>query len=149
MPGDENPWATIMNNPPIKDKTLPELNAIITIPKWATDEYAINTFMSICRRQINLTTTAPNPLKDDRNIESRPPLNKGFSKNHLNPPNFSSNPAKIIEPVNGASTWALGNHKCTPYMGNLTKNADIVRNISIDLYKDHKFIGLRLMKKLN
>jgi len=39
------------------------------------------------------------------------------------PPNFKSTPAKIIDPATGASTWALGSHKCTEYIGILTKKA--------------------------
>jgi len=31
-------------------------------------------------------------------------------------------PAKIMEPNTGASTWAKGSHKCTPYIGSFTKN---------------------------
>lgn len=42
-----------------------------------------------------------------------------------NPPSFNKTPAKTIEPPTGASTWALGSHKCTPYIGNLIKNAKI------------------------
>ncbi len=41
------------------------------------------------------------------------------------PPNFNKTPAKIIEPETGASTWALGNHKWTTYMGIFTKKAKI------------------------
>lgn len=44
-----------------------------------------------------------------------------FSK--PNPPNFKSTPARIMEPTTGASTWALGSHKCTPQIGILTKKA--------------------------
>ena len=40
-----------------------------------------------------------------------------------NLPNFSRIAAKIIEPNTGASTWALGSHKWTPYIGNLTTKA--------------------------
>lgn len=28
-----------------------------------------------------------------------------------------------MEPATGASTWAFGNHKCTPYRGIFTKKA--------------------------
>jgi hypothetical protein len=34
--------------------------------------------------------------------------------------------AKNIEPSTGASTWALGSHKCTPNIGNLTIMLTIV-----------------------
>ena len=45
------------------------------------------------------------------------------------PPNFNNTPAKIIEPVTGASTCALGSQRCTKYIGNLTKNAKIINNL--------------------
>ena len=41
------------------------------------------------------------------------------------PPSFNNTPAKIIDPATGASTCALGNHRCTINMGNFTKNAKI------------------------
>lgn len=41
------------------------------------------------------------------------------------PPSFSKMAAKIIEPAIGASTWAFGSHRCTPYNGILTMNAII------------------------
>lgn len=39
------------------------------------------------------------------------------------PPNFNSTPARTMDPITGASTCALGNHRCTEYIGNLTKKA--------------------------
>jgi len=36
------------------------------------------------------------------------------------PPNFSKIAAKIIDPAIGASTWALGNHKCVENIGSFT-----------------------------
>lgn len=39
------------------------------------------------------------------------------------PPNFRSTAARTIDPAMGASTWALGSHKCSPYRGILTINA--------------------------
>jgi len=38
------------------------------------------------------------------------------------PPSFSRMAAKIIEPAIGASTWALGSHKCVENIGNFTIN---------------------------
>lgn len=35
--------------------------------------------------------------------------------------------ARIIDPSNGASTCAFGNHKCVKYIGVFTKNANIIR----------------------
>lgn len=31
--------------------------------------------------------------------------------------------ARTIEPATGASTWAFGSHRCTPYSGIFTRNA--------------------------
>lgn len=39
------------------------------------------------------------------------------------PPSFSRTAAKIIDPAMGASTWALGSHRWTPYKGILTMKA--------------------------
>lgn len=41
------------------------------------------------------------------------------------PPSFSSTAAKIIDPAIGASTCALGSHRCEAYMGSFTKNPRI------------------------
>lgn len=39
------------------------------------------------------------------------------------PPSFRRIAARIIEPAIGASTWAFGSHRCTPYNGILIINA--------------------------
>jgi len=44
------------------------------------------------------------------------------------PPNFRRIAAKTIDPAIGASTCALGNHKCTENMGSFTKNPKIINN---------------------
>jgi hypothetical protein len=49
----------------------------------------------------------------------------GLRRRRPYPPSFSKIPAKIIEPETGASTCALGSHKCTKYMGNFTINANL------------------------
>jgi len=41
------------------------------------------------------------------------------------PPSFNRIPANKILPNVGASTWALGNHKCKKYKGSFTKNGII------------------------
>jgi hypothetical protein len=38
-------------------------------------------------------------------------------------PSFSRIAASTMEPAIGASTWALGSHRCNPYNGILTINA--------------------------
>jgi hypothetical protein len=40
------------------------------------------------------------------------------------PPSFSRTAARIMEPATGASTWALGSHKCTENKGSFTKKAN-------------------------
>lgn len=39
------------------------------------------------------------------------------------PPSFRSTAARTIDPAMGASTWALGSHKCKPYRGIFTMKA--------------------------
>lgn len=51
------------------------------------------------------------------------------------PPSFSRTAAKIIDPAMGASTWALGSHRWTPYKGILTMKAMMQANHRILL--DH------------
>jgi hypothetical protein len=41
------------------------------------------------------------------------------------PSSFSRTATSTIEPVTGASTWALGSHRCNSYNGILTINAII------------------------
>lgn len=43
--------------------------------------------------------------------------------------------AKIIDPAIGASTWAFGNHKWTPYNGILMRNA--IMHASHRMLLDH------------
>lgn len=51
------------------------------------------------------------------------------------PPSFSRTAAKIMDPAMGASTWALGSHRWTPYKGILTMKAMMQANHRILL--DH------------
>lgn len=44
------------------------------------------------------------------------------------PPSFNRTAASTMDPAIGASTWALGNHRCRPYRGIFTKNAIINAN---------------------
>lgn len=39
------------------------------------------------------------------------------------PPSFSKTAARTIEPAIGASTWAFGSQRCSPYRGIFTMNA--------------------------
>lgn len=47
------------------------------------------------------------------------------------PPSFSKMAARIIDPSNGASTWAFGSHKWIIYIGILAKKA-IIMSIIIE-----------------
>lgn len=51
------------------------------------------------------------------------------------PPSLSRIAARIMDPAIGASTWALGSHRCTPYSGILIMKAIIQANHRILL--DH------------
>lgn len=39
------------------------------------------------------------------------------------PPSFSKRAASSMDPAIGASTWAFGNHRWSPYRGAFTMNA--------------------------
>lgn len=53
------------------------------------------------------------------------------------PPNFSRTAARIIDPATGASTWALGSHRCIINKGSFTINAKfIITHIVDDIYLD-------------
>ena len=59
-------------------------------------------------------------------------MNIEVSRINPYPPNFRRIAAKIIDPATGASTCALGSHKCKPKIGTLTRNAN-KQNITITL----------------
>lgn len=68
------------------------------------------------------------------------------------PPNFNKTPAKTIEPETGASTCALGSHKCTKYIGNFTKNAKTLinqRNLEVSFLKIILILIVSLQLTLN
>ena len=57
------------------------------------------------------------------------------------PPSFSSKAARSIDPAMGASTWALGSHRCRPYRGALTMKA--IRRARLDtvVVQDRGVVG--------
>jgi hypothetical protein len=81
--------------------------------------------VSVWRKQINLIIQPPDILKAiQAEFNSVNWLNNmGLIRINPYPPSFKSTPAKIIEPLTGASTWALGSHKWTMYIGIFTKKA--------------------------
>jgi len=61
-------------------------------------------------------------IKEQPNQEKLSIL-KVIKRNKPYTPIFKRIAAKSIDPPTGASTWAFGNHKWTPYIGNFTKKA--------------------------
>jgi len=59
--------------------------------------------------------------------------NKKVIRANPYPPSFRRIAASTIDPAIGASTWALGNHKCVENIGSFTKNPSIVKSQNIDL----------------
>lgn len=57
------------------------------------------------------------------------------------PPSFSSRAASSIEPAMGASTWALGSHRCKPYRGALTMKARNRARLHTRLVQDVGMVG--------
>jgi len=87
----------------------------------ATEEYATKAFPSLWKEQIRTPKTIPKTQNKNKIVISVK-LKNTNTRSSPAPPNFSRSPAKIILPYVGASTCALGNHKCNTYRGNLTKN---------------------------
>lgn len=56
------------------------------------------------------------------------------------PPSFSNTAARTMDPAIGASTWALGNHRCSPYSGIFTMKAIIHANHMKTL--DHVLVSM-------
>lgn len=82
-------------------------------------------FRSVCRRQIEPVIIMPHRAKIINGYASS--LVRGVNITIIRimpyPPSFSKTAASTIEPAMGASTWAFGSHKCTPYSGIFTRKA--------------------------
>jgi len=63
-------------------------------------------------------------------------IHKGINRINPYPPSFNKIAARIIDPSNGASTWALGNHKCIKNIGILAKKANINNNGIFNVFID-------------
>lgn len=101
---------------------LPNNNSTNAI--WATEEKAINTFISVAWVHRALTSKkaqTPTAL----NIPERKKfiLINLFILINPNPPSLSRIAAKNIDPTTGASTWALGSHMWKKNIGSFTKKA--------------------------
>lgn len=91
---------------PCDPNLIDENKPVNTNPIWATDEYAINSFISFCWIQFKLVKQAPNNLIliIQMLILLRFLLKRGIIRINPYPPNFSKIAAKIIDPSRGAST---------------------------------------------
>jgi len=73
--------------------------------------------------QTTLISTDPLIATEITNLVWELKLIKGEIRISAYPPSFNKTEAKIIDPITGASTWALGNHKWKKNKGTLTKKA--------------------------
>lgn len=84
-------------------------------------------FRSVCRRQIELVIIIPH--SDSRINGYAIDLVTGSRIMEIRiipyPPSFNRIAARIIDPAMGASTWAFGSHRWTPYSGILIMKAII------------------------
>lgn len=88
---------------------------------WATEEYATSIFKSVIRTQSILIRAPPTRAKNAKNWVNLVNLSRPSKRPIPNLPNLSKTPAKSIDPVVDASTWALGSQICTKYIGNFVK----------------------------
>lgn len=87
-----------------------------------TLEYAITALKSLWIKQIKHVNKDPNKEIYIKKVA----IFEKFLKNKIfkipQPPNFNKTAAKKMDPIVGASTWALGNQICKIKIGNLTLN---------------------------
>lgn len=57
------------------------------------------------------------------------------------PPSFNRRAASSMDPAIGASTWALGSHKCKPYRGALTMKARSRARLDISPVQEAGVVG--------
>jgi hypothetical protein len=99
--------------------------ATMTSAMWLTEEYAMSDFRSVWRRQIELVMIMPH----NDNIMNGYAIKSviGFRSNVIRimpyPPSLSRIAARTMEPAIGASTWALGSQRWSPYSGIFTIKA--------------------------
>lgn len=127
---EERPWAIIMKEAP-QNPICEYLKApAIRRPMCPTEEYAIRDFRSVCRRHMREVVIAPHRAM----LMIRDVMvdllggKKRIMRSMPYPPNFRRIAARIIEPAIGASTWALGSHRCVRNRGSLTINAMFVKS---------------------
>lgn len=57
------------------------------------------------------------------------------------PPSFRRRAARSIDPAIGASTWALGSHRCSPYNGAFTMKARRRARLDARLVHEEFIVG--------
>lgn len=132
----DKPWRNIIKIAPFTPASDPKNILEIKNLIWATEEYAIIAFRSLCWRQIKAVKTLPQALTDEIKTDNVNVFIIIISRKIPIPPSFKSTAARIIEPPNGASTWAFGNHKWKKNIGNFTKKAKIIMIHQKDLYSE-------------
>lgn len=123
-PIEAHAWAKDIIITLIRVNFLQVANPIAIKVMCATLLYAINFLMSLCIMVRTLARIAPkNQTKEVSLIEKN--LILARMRNIPYPPSLSKRPAKIIDPLVLASTWAFGNQKWTPKTGSFTKKGEI------------------------
>lgn len=82
-------------------------------------------FRSVCRRQMELVMIMPHSDKRMKGYAMDLVIGSKIMEIRIipYPPSFSRMAARIMDPAIGASTWAFGSHKWTPYRGILIMKA--------------------------
>lgn len=76
----------------------------------------------------------------------------GINRINPYPPSFKSTAARIIDPSKGASTWALGSHKCVINIGIFTRKAinkikwNLKWNIDMKAQKKDKLFFINIIQ---
>lgn len=122
----DSPWINIISIAPFKPTSEPKNILETRNLIWATEEYAIIAFMSLCWRQIRAVRTLPHTLKEEIIGDKINDFISIIIRKIPTPPSFNNTAARIIEPPKGASTCAFGSHKWKKNIGNLTKKAIIM-----------------------
>lgn len=82
-------------------------------------------FRSVCRRQMEPVMMIPHRARIINGYASS--LVSGVNIIVIRiipyPPSFRRTAARTMDPAMGASTWAFGSHRCTPYSGIFTRKA--------------------------
>lgn len=112
---------------PVRPQVFSLIAPAIMIPIWPTDEQAIRDFKSVWRRHIKLVYTAPVMaiLIYSEDVLESSGVKRSTIRISPYPPSLSRMAARTIEPAIGASTCALGSHKCIENNGSLAINAAV------------------------